>query len=118
LDCDVRASVHLQDAASFLLDVRAHHFDLIVDLIADEHPETLRLGLGLLGAGGVYLASNLESLSLEILVRGDQTPNEKPSPLDPNDFEVARWGDHLNSMIIVRRTQRVRKKRRSTPPAR
>jgi len=118
LDCDVRASVHLQDAASFLLDVRAHHFDLIVDLIAAEHPETLRLGLGLLGAGGVYLASNLESLSLEILVRGDQTPNEKPSPLDPNDFEVARWGDHLNSMIIVRRTQRVRKKRRSTPPAR
>jgi predicted O-methyltransferase YrrM len=118
LDCDVRASVHLQDAASFLLDVRAHHFDLIVDLIADEHPKTLRLGLGLLRAGGVYLASNLESLSHETLPRCDQEPGEQPSPLDLSDFEIARWGDHLKSMIIVRRTERVRKKRRSRPPAR
>jgi hypothetical protein len=118
LDCDVRASVHLQDAASFLLDVRAHHFDLIVDLIADEHPKTLRLGLGLLGAGGVYLASNLGNLSNETLAQCEQEPDERQSPLDPADYEIARWGSHLNSMIIVRRTERVRKKRRSRPPAR
>jgi hypothetical protein len=118
LDCDVRASVHLQDAASFLLDVRAHRFDLIVDLIAGEHPKTLQLGLGLLAAGGVYLTSSLGSLSHETLARRDRQPDERQSPLDPADFEIARWGNHLNSMIIVRRTERVRKNRRSAPPAR
>jgi hypothetical protein len=116
LDCDLRASVHLQDAASFLTDVRAHRFDLIVDLITDEHPRTVRLGLGLLGAGGVYLASHLGNLSHETLTRCDQAPDEQQSPLEPNDFEVARLGDRLNSLIIVRRTERIRPKHRSRAP--
>ena len=111
-DCDLRASVHLQDAASFLVDVHAHRFDLIVDLITDEHPRTVRLGLGLLKGGGVYLASDLGNLSCETLTRCDRTPDEQASPLEPNDFEVARLGDQLNSLIIVRRTERIRPKRR------
>ena len=111
-DCDLRASVHLQDAAAFLVDVHAHRFDLIVDLITDEHPRTVRLGLGLLKGGGVYLASDLGNLSYETLTRCDHAPDEQASPLEPNDFEVARWGDPLNSLIIVRRTERIRPKRR------
>lgn len=118
LDCDVRASVHLQDAASFLIDVRAHRFDLIVDLITDEHSRTLRLGLGLLKAGGVYLASHPGDLSNEALRRCDQGPGEQPSPFEPNDFEVARLGDHPSSQMIVRRTEPIREKRRSRSPIR
>jgi predicted O-methyltransferase YrrM len=90
LDRDVRASVHLQDAESFLIDVHAHRFDLIVDLITDEHPRAVRLGLGLLRAGGVYLVSHLGNLS-----------HEQRSPL-----------------IIVRRTERIRPKRRSSSKVR
>ncbi len=67
LDRDVRTSVHLQDAESFLIDVHAHRFDLIVDLIADEHPRVVQLGLALLRTGGIYLASHLGSLSHEAL---------------------------------------------------
>ena len=112
-DRDVRASVHFQDAVSFLIDVRAHRFNLIVDLIADEHPRTVRLGLGLLRAGGVYLASHLGNLSRETLTRCDQASDEQQPPLEPGDFEVARFGDQLDSLIIVRRTERIRNKRRS-----
>jgi predicted O-methyltransferase YrrM len=113
LDRELRASVHLQDAASFLIDVHAHRFDLIVDLVSDEHPKAVQLGLGLLGAGGVYLAPHLDSLSHEIATRDARGPNEQRAPLEPDDFEVARLGDRLDSLIIVRRTERIRPKRRS-----
>ena len=61
LDRDVRASVHLQEAAPFLVDVNAHRFDLIVDLIAEQHPQVVGLGLSLLQQGGIYLASHFGS---------------------------------------------------------
>jgi hypothetical protein len=118
LDRDVRASVHLQDAASFLVDVHAHRFDLIVDLVTDEHPRAVWLGLGLLQAGGVYLAAHLESLSHETLTRFTQGSDGQQSPLEPEDFEIARFGDQLDSLIIVRRTERIRSKRRSSSKTR
>ena len=113
LDRDVRASVHLQDAAEFLTDVHAHRFDLIVDLITDKHPKAVRLGLGLLRAGGVYLAAHLDRLSREALTRCDRELDGQPFPLEPDDFEVARFGERLDSLIIVRRTERIRPMRRS-----
>jgi len=118
LDRDVRASVHLQDAESFLRDVHAHRFDLIVDLIADEHPRTVLLGLGLLQAGGVYLASHPGNLSRETFPRSASGSDGQPSSLEANDFEVARLGDRLDSLIIVRRAESTRRKRRSNPKAR
>ena len=113
LDRDVRATVHLQDSESFLIDVHAHRFDLIVDLIADEHPTAVRLGLGLLQVGGVYLASHLGSLSHEAFTRCAPESGGQHSPFEPDDFEVARWGDRLDSLLIVRRTERIRPTRRS-----
>ena len=118
LDRDVRASVHLQDAESFLLDVHAHRFDLIVDLIADEHPRAVLLGLGLLRAGGVYLASHPGNLSRETFTRPASGSDGQPSSLEADDFEVARLGDRLDSLIIVRRAESARRKRRSNPRAR
>lgn len=113
MDRDVRASVHLQDAESFLIDVHAHRFELIVDLIADEHPRVARLALGLLRAGGFYLASHLGSLSHQALIRCPPGSDGQPSSLEPDDFEVARLSDRLDSLIVVRRTERIRPKRRS-----
>ena len=113
LDRDVRASVHLQDAASFLTDVHAHRFDLIVDLITDEHPKAIWLGLGLLRAGGVYLAPHRGGLSHETLTQCARGSNGQPSPLEPDDFEIARFGDRLDTLMIVRRMERIRPRRRS-----
>lgn len=118
LDRDVRASVHLQDAASFLADVRAHRFDMIVNLIGDEQPTALQLGLDLLRAGGVYLAPRLASLFGEAFEQRAPDPDGQPSILEPHDFEVARLGDRLDTLIIVRRTERVQPKRRSGPATR
>jgi len=113
LDRDVRASVHLQDAESFLTDVHAHRFDLIVDLVADDHPRAVLLGLGLLRAGGIYLGSHLGTLPREGFTQCDPASGEHPPGLGGDDFEVARWGDRLDSLIVVRRTQSIRPKRGS-----
>jgi hypothetical protein len=91
---------------------------LIVDLIANEHPRALQLGLGLLRPGGVYLASHLESVSNEISTEGDEEQSEHEPLFEPDDFEFARFGDRLNSLIIVRRTERIRTKRRSRTKSR
>jgi hypothetical protein len=113
LDRDVRASVHLQDPESFLIDVRAHRFDLIVDLIADEHPRAVLLGLGLLRAGGVYLGAHLGNLSREGFAGCTSGPGGQPPPFEPDDFEIARWGDRADPLIVVRRAQPVRPRRGS-----
>ncbi len=117
-DRDVRASVHLQDAEAFLIDVHAHRFDLIVDLIADEHPKAVLFGLGLLRAGGVYLASHPGSLSREAFPRPAPGSGTQPPALEADDFELARLGNSLESLIIVRRTEPARRKRRSNPRGR
>ena len=113
LDRDVRASVQLQDAESFLTDVHAHRFDLIVDLIADEHPKAVFLGLGLLRAGGIYLASDPGRLLREVFSRSAPDSNAQPSALDADDFEVARLGAGPEALIIVRRGESARRTRRS-----
>lgn len=113
---DLRASVHRQDPASFFSDVRAHRFDLIVDRIADEHRGALRLGLGLLRAGGVYLASGLDGPSREAL--SGRAQQSEPALSDPDEFEVARLGDRTESLMVVRRAERRRAKRRPKPRAR
>lgn len=118
LDRDVRASVHRQDPESFLTDVRAHRFDLIVDLVSDDHPRAVLLGLGLLRAGGVYFGSHLATLPREGFTERDSPPDGHPPGLDPDDFEVAQWGDRLDSLIVVRRTQPIRPRRGSKSKAR
>jgi hypothetical protein len=85
-----------------------------VDLIAEEHPRAVRLGLGLLRAGGAYLASHIGSLSRETSAEHAQGQHERQPPFDFDDFEVARFGDRLDSLIIVRRAARTRPRRRSS----
>lgn len=118
LDRDVRASVQLQDAESFLTDVHAHRFDLIVDLIADEHPVAVLLGLGLLRAGGIYLAAHPGGHFREFFTRSAPDSNAPAAACEADAFEVARLGDGLDALIVVRRSEPARRKRRSNPKIR
>jgi predicted O-methyltransferase YrrM len=112
LDRDVRASVHLQKAASFLIDVNAHRFDLIVDLIAEEHPQIVRLGLSLLQPGGFYLASHVGNSLHDAFAQCTPEPKGREAQIEPDDFAVAPLGDERAALIIVRRTERAQPKRR------
>jgi predicted O-methyltransferase YrrM len=113
LDCDVRASVHLQDARTFLIDVSAHRFELIVDLVAGERTATVQLGLCLLRPGGFYLAAHAENLSDEALTRSAAGSDEKFARLEPDDFALTRFGDRSDRLIIARRVTQLPAKRRS-----
>jgi len=111
LDRDVRASVHLQEAASFLIDVNAHRFDLIVDLIAEQHPQVVRLGLGLLQLGGVYLASEHGNSLHDAFTQCAPKSQERQAAIEPDDFAAAALGDDRAASMIVRRVGRTQPKR-------
>jgi predicted O-methyltransferase YrrM len=102
---DLRVSVHRQDAESFLTDVHAHRFDLIVDRDADDHPAVLRLGLGLLRAGGLYLAPHrLRDSLAELLAREPaESPGHAPG-LEPTEWTFASLGGAQDTLIITRRS--------------
>ncbi|MDH3519323.1 MAG: hypothetical protein OEM49_02615 [Myxococcales bacterium] len=109
---DLRVSVHRQDAEAFLVDVRAHRFDLIVDRIAGEHSGILRLGLAQLRSAGLYVACDLHDP-----LHTAFAPNAKPShpqapPLRPEEFAVAPLDDARGVSIIVRRALPPAKRRR------
>jgi predicted O-methyltransferase YrrM len=110
LDRDVRASVHLQEAASFLIDVNAHRFDLIVDLIAEQHPQIVQLGLSLLRLGGVYLASHFGDSLHDAFTQCVPKSQGRQAAIGPDDFAVAALGDDRAASIIVRRAGRIQPK--------
>jgi len=116
-DRDVRTSVHLQDAESFLTDVRAHRFELIVDLLRGPHPEVVRLALGALAAGGIYLGWQLGDPSSEACANGDGGSQRHADLFEPADFEAARIGAHGDAWLLVRRAQPRRSKRRTRASA-
>jgi len=111
LDRDLRASVHLQQAASFLIDVNAHRFDLIVDLIAEQHPQVVQLGLGLLQPGGVYLVSQLGNSLHDAFAQCTPKSQGRQAAIEPDDFVAAALGDDRAALMIVRRTGRIQPKR-------
>jgi len=104
---DLRISVHRQDAESFLIDVHAHRFDLIVDRSAGDHSAVLRLGLGLLRSGGFYLAPHrLRDTLAEVLAREPAEPPGHAPGLEPAEWTLASLGDAQDTLIITRRPAR------------
>jgi len=109
---DLRVSVHEQDAKEFLIDVKAHHFDLIVDRMAGGCREVLRRGLAMLRPGGFYLAADVGS-ALHDVFAACATPPDAQAPEFPTvEFYTAPIGVCSNAMLVVRRTERLRPKRR------
>jgi len=116
-DRDVRASVHLQEVESFLTDVRAHRFELIVDLLRGAHPAIVRLALGALAAGGIYLGWQLVDPSSEGGAHTEDGSQRRASLFEPADFEAARIGARGDAWLLVRRTQPRRPERRARESA-
>lgn len=104
---DPRVSVHRQDARAFLGDVRAHRFDLIVDRSGADHPDVLRLGLGLLGDGGFYLARRRVGAHLaETLAQGSAPSAPLVPGGEPAEWILASLGDAQDTLILTRRPAR------------
>ena len=74
---DLRVTVHVQDMAAFLTDVRDHRFDLITDLNRNPSGALARLSLVRLALGGFFMSRG-EIPALEALVSA-------PLPLPQED---------------------------------
>jgi len=124
LDDDMRITVHVQDAVTFLGDVRDHRFDLITDLnpaqIADSRADSRadrsadlgRLALTRLAPGGFYLSLHGAGGLADILaVEGGAGPGEEVS-LHADSFSFAQLPDDLAVSLMVHGPHRVQAKRR------
>jgi predicted O-methyltransferase YrrM len=113
LERDLRISVHRQDAQTFLLDVSAHRFDLIADLTLGERPALVRLGLELLRPGGLYFASRAGNTLCAVFAQ--DAPESDPSAprLAADGFAVGHLNEVEDAVLIVRRPERSRPRRRS-----
>jgi len=101
---DLRVSVHRQDAESFLTDIRAHRFDLIVDRTAGDPRAVLRLGLGLLRPGGFYVAPHRVRSTLDgIFARGPEEASTTLPVLESAEFTLATLGDAQDTLLVTRR---------------
>jgi predicted O-methyltransferase YrrM len=120
-DRDVRASLHRQDVEPFLMDVRSHRFNLIVDRIAGEHPEILRRALGMLRPGGLcVVADSGESVARALAERAAPAPAGQPAPrvaplpvIHAREFSVATLGGAADVRLVVRRPARPQRRQRA-----
>lgn len=113
LERDLRASVRRQHPDSFLVDVRAHRFDLVVDLVAGEHPLALRRGLALLRPGGVCVASQVGNALQEAFAPCAADSDAPPPSLAADEFSIAPTSLAGEVLVIVRRPARIRPRRRT-----
>ena len=124
LDDDMRITVHVQDAVTFLGDVREHRFDLITDLnpaqIADSRADSRadrsavlgRLALTRLAPGAFYLSLHSAGELADILaVEGGADPDDAVS-LNADCFSFAQLPDDLAVSLMVHGPHRVQAKRR------
>ncbi len=107
---DLRITVHAQEAAAFLGDVRDHRFDLITDLSSGLPADLTRLALGRLALGAFYMSLHGAPQLSEML--SGQTTGAEEAALDPASFVFAHLSGELDVSLIVRGPQRVQAKRR------
>jgi hypothetical protein len=109
---DLRVTVHVQDMAAFLTDVRDHRFDLITDLDRKPSGGLARLSLSRLALGGFFMSRG-EIPALEALVSAPlPLQHEDQGTPDMDTFAVARLPADLGVTLIAHRPPRPPKKRR------
>lgn len=113
---DLRVTVHVQEPAAFLDDVRDHRFDLISDLNPGECVELTRLALGRLALGGFYMIRHSQAVLTQMLSASGYEGQET-SP-DFNAFALAHLPGALAVTLIVHRPQTPQAKRRGGRRAR
>ena len=117
-DDDLRVTVHVQDAAAFLGDVRDHRFDLITDLSPGQATELSRLALGRLAPGAFYMTRHSPAELTQMLSAQDAAAETRESALDPNRFVLAHLPGELEVTLIARGPQKFLAKRRGGRRAR
>ena len=110
---DLRVSVHRQDAQAFLRDVHAHRFDLIADSSEAERAAIARLALGLLRAGGLYVASRAAGALEGVFARGAAASGPSMPQLEADAFAIARLDDGCGVTLVTRRPERPQPRRRA-----
>lgn len=109
---DLRVTVHVQDMAAFLTDVRDHRFDLITDLNRNPSGALARLSLVRLALGGFFMSRG-EIPALEALVSAPlPLPQEDEEAPHMDTFAVTRLPADLGVTLIAHRPPRPPKKRR------
>jgi len=111
-DDDLRVTVHVQDAAAFLGDVRDHRFDLITDLSPGQAAELSRLALGRLATGAFYMTRHSPAELTQMLSAQDTAAGNQESALDPKQFFLAHLPGELDVTLIARGEHRIQAKRR------
>ena len=117
-DDDLRVTVHVQDAAAFLGDVRDHRFDLITDLSPGQATELSRLALGRLAPGAFYMTRQSPAELTQMLSAQGAAAGTRESALDPNRFVLAHLPGELDVTLIARGPQKFLAKRRGGRRAR
>lgn len=115
---DMRITVHVQDAAAFLSDVRDHRFDLITDLNSGQAAELTSLALGRLALGAFYLSPHRVGELTDMLSAQDTASADPDGTLDADSFAFAQLPEELAVSLIVRGPHTVRAKRRGGRRAR
>jgi len=109
---DLQLTVHVQDAAEFLRDVRDHRFDFIADLNPGPADELARLALARLAPGAFYLCRHASCDLMALLDTGGSPDGDSDTPLDDYRFSVAQVGGETQVSLLVHGPHRPRARRR------
>jgi hypothetical protein len=118
---DLRVTVHVQDAVSFLRDVRDHRFDLIADLSLGHGADLTRLALGRLALGAFYMSLHAPEQLARSLGLQDAPAAEHDAALGDlhgQCFVLAHLRGDLGVSVLVRGPQKRQAKRRGGRRAR
>lgn len=117
-DDDLRVTVHVQDAAAFLGDVRDHRFDLITDLSPGQAAELSRLALVRLATGAFYMTRHSPAELTQMLSAQGTAAGNQESALDAKQFVLTHLPGELDVTLIARGAQRIQARRRGGRRAR
>ena len=115
---DLRVTLHVQDGAAFLADVRDHRFDLITDLSSGQAAELPRLALGRLATGAFYMTRHSPAQLTNMLSAQGAAAGNQESALGPNQFVLVHLPGELDVTLIARGPQKIQAKRRGGRRAR
>jgi hypothetical protein len=113
---DLRVTVHVQEAVSFLRDVRDHRFDLITDLNPGQPAELTRLALARLATGAFYMSLHSGAELAELL--GGQDDGDVDAGPDTERLALADLGGQPGISLLVRGPYKHQAKRRGGRRAR
>lgn len=109
---DLRVTVHVQEAVSFLRDVRDHRFDLITDLNSGQPADLTRLALARLAPGAFYMSLHTARELSELLGVEHTVEEDLEAALDTDSYAFAHLPGEPGVSLAVLGPQKFEAKRR------